>query len=131
MVLRRPAVQPEEDLEEELDRLTGTIARAAEDAGASVAVELLQKQPSGRTDQAHPAARTLARCVASVEGEPPAFAMYPGVLDTRWYSQLGVPAFAYGGGRLDVSHGPAEYIDEAAMRRCAEVYALFAGQVAR
>jgi len=48
------------------------------------------------------------------------------VLDTRWYSQLGIPAFAYGGGRLDVSHGPREYIEEAAMRRCAEVYARFA-----
>jgi succinyl-diaminopimelate desuccinylase len=48
------------------------------------------------------------------------------VLDTRWYSQLGIPAFAYGGGRLDVSHGPGEYIDDAAMRRCAVVYALFA-----
>ena len=52
--------------------------------------------------------------------------MCPGVLDTRWYSQLGIPAFAYGGGRLDISHGPDEYIDEAKMRRCAEVYALFA-----
>ena len=40
---------------------------------------------------------------------------------------LGIPAFAYGGGRLDISHGPDEYIDEAAMRRCAAVYALFAG----
>ncbi len=54
--------------------------------------------------------------------------MCPGVLDTRWYSQLGIPAFAYGGGRLDISHGPGEYIDEAAMRRCAAVYALFVGQ---
>ena len=49
----------------------------------------------------------------------------PGVLETRWYAQLGIPAFAYGGGRLDVSHGPGEFIDEAAMRRCAAVYALF------
>ena len=53
----------------------------------------------------------------------------PGVLDTRWYSQLGIPAFAYGGGRLDVSHGPAEYIDESAMRNCAAVYALFVERV--
>ena len=53
------------------------------------------------------------------------------MLDTRWYSQLGIPAFAYGGGRLDVSHGPDEYIDEAAMRRCAAVYALFAGSCGR
>ena len=55
----------------------------------------------------------------------------PGVLKTRWYVQLGIPAFAYGAGRLDVSHGPDEHIDEAAMRRCAEVYALFSAGVAR
>jgi succinyl-diaminopimelate desuccinylase len=53
------------------------------------------------------------------------------VLDTRWYSQLGVPAFAYGAGRMDISHGPDEYIDETAMRRCAAVYALFAARITR
>ena len=87
---------------------------------------MLQEQPSGSTEQTHPAAQALARCVDAVEGAAPSFQMCPGVLDTRWYSQLGIPAFAYGGGRLDISHGPDEYIDEAAMRRCAAVYALFA-----
>ena len=77
-----------------------------------------------------PAALALARCAAEVEGAPPRFEMCPGVLETRWYAQLGIPAFAYGAGRLDVSHGPEECIDEAAMRRCAAVYALFAGAVA-
>lgn len=43
--------------------------------------------------------------------------MCSGVLEIRWYAQLGIPAFAYGAGRLDVSHGPDEFIDEAAMRR--------------
>jgi acetylornithine deacetylase/succinyl-diaminopimelate desuccinylase-like protein len=117
---------PEEDLDEELARLTGLIERAAETAGAEVEVEVLQAQPSGRTDRDHPAGETLARCVEAVEGARPAFELCPGVLDTRWYSQLGIPAFAYGGGGLDVAHGPDEYIDEAAMRRCAAVYALFA-----
>jgi succinyl-diaminopimelate desuccinylase len=117
---------PEEDLDEELARLTGMIDDAAEAAGAHVDIEVLQKQPSAATDQHHPAARTLARCVEAVEGAGATFRLCPGVLDTRWYSQLGIPAFAYGGGRLDVSHGPGEYIDEAAMRRCAAVYALFA-----
>jgi acetylornithine deacetylase/succinyl-diaminopimelate desuccinylase-like protein len=119
---------PEEDLEEELDRLTGLIGAAARDAGAEVTVEVLQRQPSGSTEPTHPAARSLAGCVREVEGAPPAFRMCPGVLDTRWYSQLGIAAFAYGGGRLDVSHGPDEYIEETAMRRCAEVYARFAGR---
>ena len=117
---------PDEDLDEELARLTTTIDAAAAAVGADVDVEVLQAQPAGSTDDEHPVARALARCVAAVEGTPARFELCPGVLDTRWYAQLGIPAFAYGGGRLDVSHGPDEYIDEAAMRRCAAVYAQFA-----
>jgi succinyl-diaminopimelate desuccinylase len=117
---------PEEQLDEELARLTGMIEEAAEAAGADVDIEVLQAQPSGSTEQGHPVARTLARCVEAVEGAGATFQLCPGVLDTRWYSQLGIPALAYGGGRLDISHGPYEYIDEKAMRDCAAVYALFA-----
>jgi succinyl-diaminopimelate desuccinylase len=117
---------PEEELDQELARLTDMVTEAAGAAGAKVDIDVLQRQPSGSTDQAHPAAQALARCVDAVEGAAPTFRLCPGVLDTRWYSQLGIPAFAYGGGRLEISHGPGEYIDEAAMRRCAAVYALFA-----
>jgi acetylornithine deacetylase/succinyl-diaminopimelate desuccinylase-like protein len=120
---------PEEDLAEEVARLTRTIDEAASRIGARVAIDVLQQQPSAATDAKHPAAVALARCVETVEGEPARFELCPGVLETRWYAQLGIPAFAYGAGRLDVSHGPDEYIDEAAMRRCAAVYALFAGEV--
>ena len=117
---------PDEELEQELERLTGIIGEAAAAAGAEVEIDVLQKQPSGSTDADHPAARALARCVEAVSGAAPVFELCPGVLETRWYSQLGIPAFGYGGGGLDVAHGPDEYIDEAAMRRCAAVYALFA-----
>jgi succinyl-diaminopimelate desuccinylase len=117
---------PEEDLDAELARLTDTIDEAAAAAGADVTIEVLQRQPSAGTPETDPAAVTLARCIADVEGAEPRFEVCPGSLDTRWYAQLGIPAFAYGAGRLDVSHGPEEYIDEAAMRRCAAVYALFA-----
>jgi succinyl-diaminopimelate desuccinylase len=122
---------PEEELERELARLTGMITEAADAAGARADIDVLQAQPSGSTDRDHPAARTLAECVEAVEGTGATFQLCPGVLDTRWYSQLGIPAFAYGGGRLDISHGPDEYIDEVAMRRCAAVYALFAARIAR
>jgi succinyl-diaminopimelate desuccinylase len=121
---------PEEALDEELARLTEMVEQAARAADADVAIEVLQRQPSGSTEQTHPAAQALARCIEAVEEATPRFELCPGVLDTRWYSQLGIPAFAYGGGRLDVSHGPDEYIDESAMRRCAAVYALFAGDTA-
>ena len=117
---------PEEQLDQELARLTDMIEEAAQAAGAEVDIDVLQAQPSASTDQDHTAARTLAGCIEAVEAAGATFRLCPGVLETRWYSQLGIPAFAYGGGRLDVSHGPREYIDEAAMRRCAAVYALFA-----
>lgn len=122
---------PDEELETELDRLTSLVEETAQAIGAEVEIDVLQAQPSAATDEDHPAARTLAACVRAVAGAEPAFRLCPGVLDTRWYAQLGIPAFAYGGGRLDVSHGPDEYIEEAAMRDCAAVYALFANRVAR
>ncbi len=117
---------PEEDLDEEVARLRTTIEEAAARVGARIGIEVVQEQPSAGTSAEHPAAVALARCVESVEGAAPRFELCPGVLETRWYAQLGIPAFAYGAGRLDVSHGPDEYIGEAAMRRCAAVYALFA-----
>ena len=117
---------PEDDLEQELARLTGTIAAAAEEADADVAIAVLQRAESADTAVTHPAATLLARCIEEVEGAPPRFELCPGVLETRWYAALGIPAFAYGAGRLDVSHGPDEFIDETAMRRCAAVYASFA-----
>jgi succinyl-diaminopimelate desuccinylase len=122
---------PEEDLDEELARLTGMINESASAIGAHVAIDVLQQQPSGSTDATHPTAVLLADCVAAVEGTRPTFQLCPGVLDTRWYSQLGIPAFAYGGGRLDISHGPDEFIAEDAMGRCAAAYALFAGALPR
>lgn len=120
---------PDEQLDEELERLTAAIEAAAGEVGADVNIDVLQAQPSAGTDRRHPVARTLARCVAAVEGGEPGFELCPGTLDTRWYAQVGIPAFGYGAGRLDVSHGPDEYIDEAAMRRCAVAYALFGGEI--
>jgi succinyl-diaminopimelate desuccinylase len=122
---------PDEELEQELRRLTDTIERAAADAGAEVSVDVLQRAPSAATDETHPAAVALARCVARVEGTAPRFELCPGVLETRWYAERGIPAFAYGAGRLDVSHGPDEFIVEAAMRRCAAVYALLPDELPR
>jgi len=110
---------PERTLEVELARLKSHIDPDAD-------VEILQQQPASVTPKDDPQAVRLAACVEAVEGAAPRFQVCPGVLETRWYAQLGVPAFAYGGGRLDVSHGPDEFIDEDAMRRCAVVYGLFA-----
>ncbi len=122
---------PEEDLEDELARLTHLIENAAEVEGADVAIEVLQQAPSAKTAETEPAARVLAEAIEAVDGQRPRFELCPGVLETRWYAQLGVPSFAYGPGRLEVAHGPGEFIDEAAMLRSAAVYALFAAELGR
>jgi acetylornithine deacetylase/succinyl-diaminopimelate desuccinylase-like protein len=109
---------PERELDAELQRLHDRI-------DAELTVDVLQQQPAAVTPVDDPQARRLAACIEAVEGAAPRFELCPGVLETRWYAQLGIPAFSYGGGRLDISHGPHEYIDEDAMRRCAVVCALF------
>lgn len=118
---------PEEDLEEEVARLTRVLEQAARAADARITIELLQQAPSDHTDADGPPAHALAESIEAVERVAPAFVLCPGVLETRWYAQVGIPAFGYGPGRLDVSHGPDERVDEDAVRRCAAVYALFPG----
>jgi succinyl-diaminopimelate desuccinylase len=92
---------------------------------------MLQRAPSASTAETDPAAVAFARCITAVERSSSTGQLCPGVLETRWYAQLGIAALAYGAGQLDVSQCPDEFIGEAAMRRCAAVYALFAGEVQR
>lgn len=117
---------PEEDLDAELERLTSIIETAAAEVGAKASIEVTQFQPSAGTPEDHPAGLALAECIAAVRGGPAQFEMCAGILENRWYDQLGIPAFAYGAGRLDVSHGPNEYVDLADLREAAMVCALYA-----
>jgi acetylornithine deacetylase/succinyl-diaminopimelate desuccinylase family protein len=118
---RRP--NPEESLEEERERLLATLAPFRE-RGYEIDVEVLQEGDAAGSSEQDPLAVALAASVAEVEGAPPRFELCPGLLETRWYAGAGVPAFAYGPGRLDVSHGPDEHVEIDALLRCATVYAL-------
>jgi succinyl-diaminopimelate desuccinylase len=117
---------PEEDLDEEVALLRTTVEEAARRSDTDVRVEVLQRQPAAQTPVDGAMALALGRCVEAVEGSAPRYELCPGVLETRWYAQLGVPAFAYGPGRLEVSHGPDEFVELAAVERCALVYGAFA-----
>jgi len=122
---------PEENIDTELERITDTVKNAARDAGAEVSIQVTQVAPPADTPLTDPAAQLLGDCVTALTGAPARYELCAGCLDTRWYSQLGIPAFGYGPGRFDVSHGPEEYVEEAALRRVAAVYALFANEVMR
>ena len=69
---------PEEDLDEEVARLTRTIDEAAARIDARVSIDVLQQQPSAATSETHPAAVALARCVETVEGAAAALRALPG-----------------------------------------------------
>jgi succinyl-diaminopimelate desuccinylase len=120
---------PEEDIDAELARITATINDAANDAGAEVSIQVTQVAPPADTPLSSKAARVLGECVTDITGSRARYELCAGCLDTRWYSQLGIPAFGFGPGRLEVSHGPNEYVEEAALRRVAAVYTLFAAEL--
>jgi succinyl-diaminopimelate desuccinylase len=120
---------PDVDLEAELKRITAVVRDAALTAGADISVEVSQLAPPAATSASHPAATLLSRCVADVTGHPARFELCAGCLDTRWYAELGIPSFGFGPGRFEVSHGPNEYVDEAALRRVAAVYARYAADL--
>jgi succinyl-diaminopimelate desuccinylase len=118
---RRP--NPEESLEEERERLLATLEPFRE-RGYEIDVEVLQEGDAAGSSEQDPLALALAASVAEVEGVAPRFELCPGLLETRWYAGAGVPAFAYGPGRLEVAHGPDEHVEIDALIRCATVYAL-------
>jgi acetylornithine deacetylase/succinyl-diaminopimelate desuccinylase family protein len=118
-------INPEEDAATEKGRLLDIFDRLRRD-GIDHTVEILQEGASSGVPEEHPLARTLAQAIESVAGKPPAFEMCPGLLETRFYAQRGIPALAYGPGILAVSHGPNEFVPVQNIRDCAAVYALVA-----
>jgi succinyl-diaminopimelate desuccinylase len=117
---RRPG--PGEDLDAERARLAEIVDGFRAD-GYRIGVQTLQEAVPAESAGDDPLAVALAESVAAVDGERPRLELCPGVLETRWYARAGVPAYAYGAGLLEVSHGPEEYVDVSALVRCAAAYA--------
>jgi succinyl-diaminopimelate desuccinylase len=118
-------LNPEEDLQTEMDRLTDVFDRLRRQ-GIDHTVETLQVGRASGVPQEHPLAASLARAITTVTGTPPKFEMCPGLLECRFYAERGIPALAYGPGLLSVSHGPNEFVPIRNIRDCAASYALAA-----
>jgi acetylornithine deacetylase/succinyl-diaminopimelate desuccinylase-like protein len=121
-------INPEEDLDDERRRLD-EIFEAARRAGIDVSVELLQEGCATSTSRETPAAQALGRSIEQVTGKPAAFELCPGLLETRFYAERGIPAFAYGPGLLAVSHGPHEFVKLDRLVECATIYAVTAADL--
>jgi acetylornithine deacetylase/succinyl-diaminopimelate desuccinylase-like protein len=94
-----------------------------------VEAEFLQEGLATATPEASPLAQALSRSVQEVCGRAPRFELCPGLLETRYYAGLSIPALAYGPGLLSVSHGPNEFVSLDQVERCATVYARTAARL--
>src|SRR5262249_22119369 len=121
-------MNPEEDFAEEKRRLLGALdgARAR---GIDLEVKVLQEGASAGASQDQPLGRALAENIRQIIGREARFEMCPGLLETRFYAERGIPAFAYGPGLLTVSHGPNEFVPVDRIVECATIYALTAAEL--
>ena len=110
-------INPEEDFETEKAPLFKLLDRH----GAKP--EIIQEGAAAATPADHPLSIALQQNIERVTGKPAPFEMCPGLLETRFYAALGIPALAYGPGLLTVSHGPNEFVPIANLAHCAEIYA--------
>ena len=119
---------PEEDVEVERRQLLD-IVKDARARGIDCHVDVLQEGRAGATLADGPLGRALSASIRHVTGKSARFELCPGVLETRHYAALGIPAFAYGPGLLSVSHGPHEFVSVHKLLECAEVYARTAARL--
>ncbi|MGE0463140.1 MAG: M20 family metallopeptidase [Vicinamibacterales bacterium] len=123
---RRP--NPEEDFDAERDALFDVVTRARA-LGIDCEAGLFQEGRSAATPADGGLGRALASSIRDVTGRGARFELCPGVLETRHYAALGIPALAYGPGLLSVSHGPHEFVAVDKLLECAEAYALTAARL--
>jgi succinyl-diaminopimelate desuccinylase len=118
-------INPEEDLAEEKAKLLSALEECKQ-VGIPLEWEVLQEGRSAGCGAGEPLGDALSRSVHAVTGQPARFEMCPGLLETRFYAEVGIPAYAYGPGLLSVAHGPNEYVDLRKVLDCAAIYALTA-----
>ena len=121
-------INPEENLASEKSRILDVLEQCKRD-GIPLDYEIFQEGASATSGESTSLAAALAENIQAVAGSAPQFEMCPGLLETRFYAEQGVPAYAYGPGLLSVAHGPNEYVDLRKVRETAGIYALTALQM--
>lgn len=119
---------PEEDLQMEKARLLGLLEGLRRD-GIELEVDVLQEGPSAGIPEAHGVSDVLRDAAQEVTGVRPPVGLCPGLLETRWYVRRGVPALAFGPGRLELAHGPDEAVELDRLYEHTLVYALSAARL--
>jgi acetylornithine deacetylase/succinyl-diaminopimelate desuccinylase-like protein len=117
---RRP--NADESYDDAKKELLACLESARED-GVDLGWEVLQDARSAVTPPESDFVRAVAASAAAVTDPPPSVTCCPGVLETRVYSELGVPAVAFGPGLIERMHSPDEDVPVANLVAAAQVYA--------
>jgi acetylornithine deacetylase/succinyl-diaminopimelate desuccinylase family protein len=122
---RRP--NPDEDYDdacrELLDKLEAFRGRY------QFTVEVLQDVQPASTPADDDLVKSVQSNVTKVRGTNAPLSMCPGCLETRIYSQHGIPAVAYGPGPMAVMHGPDEHVPIANLIEACTAYAAVLGDI--
>jgi acetylornithine deacetylase/succinyl-diaminopimelate desuccinylase-like protein len=106
------------------------VLASVRDQGLELGWEVLQDAPSAITPAEGAFVRTVADAVAADSGEQPSVTCCPGVLETRVYAGLGIPAVAFGPGPIDRMHAEDEDVPVANLAAAARIYASVAAALA-
>jgi acetylornithine deacetylase/succinyl-diaminopimelate desuccinylase family protein len=115
-------INPEENLAEEKVRILDVLEGCRRD-GIPLEWETLQEASAASSRPDEPLGKAVAQAIRQETGEEARFELCPGLLETRFYAALGIPAYAHGPGLLSVAHGPSEYVDLRKVVECAGIYA--------
>jgi succinyl-diaminopimelate desuccinylase len=124
---RRP--NPDEDYEEAKAELLDLLASARE-RGVELDWEVLQDAPSAVAPADGDFVETVAAAAGAATGSKPTTTCCPGVLETRVYDRLGIPAVAFGPGLIERMHGPDEDVPIANLVSAAAIYVDVAARLA-
>ena len=121
-------INPEESLADEKRAMLAVIQRFRR-RGFEIETHLLQEEPAAGVSSDAPAARAMAASARKISGHAPRFEMCPGLLEIRYYAQRGVPAYAFGPGKLELAHGPIESVVLKKVYEFTAIYALAAARI--
>jgi succinyl-diaminopimelate desuccinylase len=121
-------INPEESLAREKRALLAVVKRFRM-RGIKLDARIFQEEPAAGVSAEEPVARALAESASAITGRAPSFEMCPGLLEIRYYAERGVPAYAYGPGKLELAHGPAESVVLKKVYEFAAIYALAAARI--
>jgi succinyl-diaminopimelate desuccinylase len=125
---RRP--NPDESYDEAKRELLALLA-SARARGVDLDWQVLQDAPSAVTPAGGHFVQAVAGAVTEVTGAIPTVTCCPGVLETRVYGRLGIPAVAFGPGLIERMHSPDEDVPIANLVDAAAIYASVAGALAK